>query len=117
MLPYFTSIGSSRKAWKEDREDNQVFKANQCVRPKFEVDEENVPVEGTHSQVVDVQVLDQLPQVGVEDVGEERVEHVETDSPVEFLPSPQVLKNKKYILLCLRMDKIKSSPRLDNIKL
>ena len=93
MLPYFTSIGSSRKAWKEDREDNQVFKANQSIRSKFEVDEENVPVEGAHSQVVDVQVLDQLPQVGVEDVGEERVEHVEADSPVEFLPSPQVLKN------------------------
>ena len=71
-------------------EDDQVFKSNQCIRPKFEVDEEDVPVEGSHSKVVDVQVLHQLPQVGVEDVGEERVEHVEADFPAEFLSSLQV---------------------------
>ena len=97
MLPYFTSIGSSRKAWQTDLylEGDQVFKSNQCIRPKFEVDEENVPVEGSHSKVVDVQVLHQLPQVGVEDVGEERVEHVEADFPAEFLSPPQMFQNWK----------------------
>ena len=60
---------------------------------KFEVDEEDVPVEGSHSKVVDVQVLHQLPQVGVEDVGEERVEHVEADFPAEFLSPPQMFQN------------------------
>ena len=66
-------------------EEDRVFKSNQCIRPEFEVDEEDVPVEGPHSKVVNVQVLNQLPQVGVEDVGEERVEHVEADFPAEFL--------------------------------
>ena len=65
---------------------------NQCIWPEFEVDEEDVPVEGSHSKVVDVQVLDQLPQVGVEDVGEERVEHIGACLPEKFLASPFDIK-------------------------
>ena len=78
-------------------DDYQLFKSNQCIRAKFEVDEEDVPVEGAHSKVVNVQVLHQLPQVGVEDVGEERVEHFEADFPAEFLSLPQILQNCQFI--------------------
>ena len=77
----------------ESIEEDRVFKSNQCIGPEFEVDEEDVPVEGSHPKVVNVQVLNQLPQVGVEDVSEERVEHVEADFPAEF----------RCYLICIRI--------------
>ena len=53
----------------------------QGVWPELEVDEEDVAVDGAAAKVVQVQVLHYLPQVGVDDVGQERVEH-----PDLFLP-------------------------------
>ena len=47
----------------------------QGVWPELEVDEEDVAVDGAAAKVVQVQVLHNLPQVGVDDVGQERVEH------------------------------------------
>ena len=47
----------------------------QTVGAELEVDEEDVAVQSPTAQVVQVQVLHYLPQVGVDDVGQERVEH------------------------------------------
>ena len=53
-----------------------VTKSHQSIRSELEVNEQNVPIEGSDAEVVYVQVLHHLPQVGVEDVGEEGVEHL-----------------------------------------
>ena len=60
----------------------------QTVGAELEVDEEDVAVQGPTAQVVQVQVLHYLPQVGVEDVGEEGVEH---SALLSLLSRPLVL--------------------------
>ena len=64
QLPDTAKLDLDRKL--QDRE---------TVGPQFEVDEENVTVESSAADIVQVQVLHNLAQVRVEDVGEECVEH------------------------------------------
>ena len=47
----------------------------EAVGPELEIDEKNVAMEGPAADIVQVQVLHYLTQVGVEDVSEEGVEH------------------------------------------
>ena len=51
----------------------------------------------TLTKIVHIQIFNQLSKVGVEDVGEERVEHGEADFPAEFLSSHQVVLNCRFI--------------------
>ena len=48
----------------------------QSIWPELEINQEDVPVDCPAAEIVDVEVLHYLPQVGVEDVGEEGVEHL-----------------------------------------
>ena len=47
----------------------------ETVGPELEVDEQDVAVQGATADIVQVQVLHYLPQIGVEDIGEEGVKH------------------------------------------
>ena len=55
---------------------NWELQEGQTVGSQLEVDEKDVSVQGTAADIIKVQVLHYLPQVGVEDVGEECVEHL-----------------------------------------
>ena len=48
----------------------------QSIWSELEINEKDVPVDCPAAEIVNVQVLHNLPQVGVEDVGEEGVEHL-----------------------------------------
>ena len=51
------------------------FSSYQGIRSKLEINQKNVSIDSTTANVVDIKILNNFSKIGVDDVGEECVEH------------------------------------------